>query len=177
MGVKIHRDRSRKLPTLSQESYIERILENFKMDKCKPMDTPISKGQTLSFEMCPKTSNEQNEMTRVPYSNAVRSLIYAMMCTRPNNCYVVGLVSKAKHWNTVKKILTYLKGTTDYSLCYQGDDLRLIGYTDVDWGGDLDERKSTSGYVFLLSRDVISWSSKKQTRTTLSTMEAEYVAC
>ena len=62
LGVKIHRDRSKKLSTLSQESYIERILENFKMDKCKPMDTLISKGQTHSLETCPKTLKECSEM-------------------------------------------------------------------------------------------------------------------
>ena len=109
--------------------------------------------------------------------------MHAMMCTRPDICYDVGLVSRyqsnpgRKHWNVVKRILVYLKGIVDYSLCYQGGDLRLIGYTDTDWGGDLDDRKSTLGYVFLLSRGSISWSSKKQTCTTLSTMEAKYVAC
>ena len=74
-------------------------------------------------------------------------------------------------------ILGYLKGNVDYYLCYQGGDLQLIGYTYTDWEGDLNEHKSTLGYVFLLNCDVISWSSKKQTCTTLSTIEAEYVAC
>ena len=61
----------------------------------------------------------------------------------------------------MKRILRYLKGTTDYVLCYQGRDLRLIGYTDVDWGGDSDQHKSTSGYAFLLNDCAISWASKK----------------
>ena len=74
-------------------------------------------------------------------------------------------------------ILGYLKGNVDYYLCYQGGDLQLIGYTDTDWGGDLRDHKSTLGYVFLLNCGVISWSSKKQTCTTLSTMEAKYAAC
>ena len=122
-------------------------------------------------------------MARVPYASAVGSLMYAMMCTRPDICYAVGLVSRYqsnpgyKHWNAVKRILAYLRVTTDYALCYQGGDMRLVGYTDADWGGDIDERKSTSGYAFLLSRGAISWSSKKQTCTALSTMEAEFVAC
>ena len=100
------------------------------MDKCKPIDTPIYKGQALSLEMCPKTSKEQNEMTRVLYFNTVGSLIYAMMCTRPNIYYAMGLVSRyqsnpgRKHWNVVKRILAYLKSTADYSLCHQGGDLR-----------------------------------------------------
>ena len=77
----------------------------------------------------------------------------------------------------MKRILRYLKGTSYYVLCYQGKDLRLVGYTNVDWGGNLDRRKSTSGYAFLLNDYSISWSSKKQSCISLSTMETEYVAC
>ena len=122
-------------------------------------------------------------MFNVPYSSTVGSLMYAMMCTRPDICFAVGLVSRyqsnprREHWKAVKRILRYLKGTMDYCLCYQGSDLRLIGYSDADWGGDLDQRKSTSGYVFLLNKGAISWSSKKQTCIALSTMEAEFIAC
>ncbi|XP_042972976.1 uncharacterized protein LOC122304776 [Carya illinoinensis] len=73
--------------------------------------------------------------------------------------------------------MRYLKGTADYVLCYQGSDLQLRGYSDADWGSDLDERKSTTGYVFLLNNGAITWSSKKQPCIVLSTMEAEYIAC
>lgn len=183
LGVKIIRNRSKRILALSQEPYIKKILERFHMADCKPMDTPISKGQTLSLDMCPKTSQERERMLKVPYANAIGSLMYAMMCTRPDICYAVGLVSRyqsnpgQKHWIAVKRILAYLKGTADYSLCYQGGNMHLIGYTDADWGGDLDERKSTSGYAFLLSQGAISWSSKKQSCIALSTMEAEFVAC
>ena len=77
--------------------------------------------------------------------------MYVMMCTRPDIYYVVGLASifqsnpGIKHWMTVKRVLRYLKGTTYYVLCYQGRDLQLIGYMDVDWGDDLYQLKSTSG--------------------------------
>ena len=153
------------------------------MTNCKPMDALIAKGQYLSLEMCPKTPEERNRMARVPYASVVRSLMYAMMCTRLDICYVVGLVSRYrsnlryKHWNAVKRILAYLRATTDYALCCQGGDMRLVGYTYTDWGGEIDERKSTLGYAFLLSRGTISWSNKKQTYTALSTMEVEFVAC
>ncbi|CAA7045971.1 unnamed protein product [Microthlaspi erraticum] len=83
-GVKIHRDRSRKLLALSQESYIRTILERFKMLDCNPIDTPIAKGEGLSLNMCPKTDDEKREMKGVPYSSAIGSLMYAMMCTRPD---------------------------------------------------------------------------------------------
>lgn len=183
LGVKIYRDRSRKLLALSQESYIRTILERFKMLDRNPIETPIAKGESLNLDMCPKTPNEKREMEKVPYSSVVGSLMYAMMCTRPNICYAVGLVSRfqsnpgKRHWMAVKRILRYLKGTMDYSLCYQGSDLRLTGYTYADWGGDLDVRKSTSGYAFLLCNGAITWSSKKQSCTALSTMEAEFIAC
>ena len=90
-----------------------------------------------------------------------------MMCTRSDICYVVGLVSifqsnpSPKHWMAVKRILRYLKGTSDYVLCYQGKDLCLAGYIDANWGDDLDQCKSTSEYAFLLNDCAIAWSSKK----------------
>ncbi|XP_070008382.1 secreted RxLR effector protein 161-like [Nicotiana tabacum] len=183
LRVKIQRDCSKKLLSLSQEAYIKKILEHFRMNNCKSMDTPIARGETLSLEMCSKTENEKEDMSRVPYSSVVGSLMYAMMCTRPDICYDVGLVSRYQsnpgrdHWKVVKRIFRYLKGTVDYSLCYNRNDLYLRGYTDVDWAGDQNNRKSTSGYAFLLNGGAISWKSKKQTCTILSTMEVEFVSC
>ncbi|XP_075087600.1 secreted RxLR effector protein 161-like [Nicotiana tabacum] len=81
------------------------------------------------------------------------------------------------HWKAVKRIFRHLKGTEDYSLCYSGNDLYLKGYTCVDWAGDRNDRKSTSSYAFLLNSGAISWKSKKQNCTTLSTMEYEFLAC
>ena len=122
-------------------------------------------------------------MARVPYASAVGSLMYAMLCTQPNICLTVGMVSRYQsnpgpvHWQAVKRIFRYLRGTSDLILCYQGGDLRLRGYSDVDWASDRDERKSTTGYAFLLNGATISWCSKKQSCIGLSTMESEYVAC
>ena len=122
-------------------------------------------------------------MSKVLYSNAVGSLMYAMMCTGLDICYAFELVNifqsnlGPKHWMTVKRILRYLKGTSDYVMCYQWKDLRLVGYTDVDRERDFDQRKSTSGYAFFLNDCAIPWSSKKQSCIALSTMEVEYVAC
>ena len=94
------------------------------MHDCKPMDTPVKRNLSLSLHMCPKSPKEKEQMLKEPYSNTIESLMYAMMCTCPNICYVVGLVSifqsnpGIKHWMVVKRILRYLKGTTDYVLCY-----------------------------------------------------------
>ena len=107
----------------------------------------------------------------------------ALLCTRPDICFAVGLVSRyqsnlgSTHLQALKRIMRYLCGTTDLVLHYQGEDLKLRGYSDVDWGGDPDESRSISGYVFTVSGGVISWCSKKQDSIALSTMEVEYIAC
>ena len=84
LGIKIHKNQLIKLLVLSQESYIRRILEKIKIDKCKPMDTPISKRKTFNLEMCPKTLKECSEIAQISYFNIFGSLIYIMMCTRPD---------------------------------------------------------------------------------------------
>ena len=96
------------------------------MSSRKPVDTPVSKGKALSLNMCAKNPQEREEMSRVPYASVVGSLMYAMMCTRQNICFVVELVSRyqsnpgREHCKAVKRILRYLKGTMDYCLVYQG---------------------------------------------------------
>ncbi|PON33119.1 hypothetical protein PanWU01x14_355340, partial [Parasponia andersonii] len=81
-----------------------------------------------------------------------------------------------EHWNAVKRILRYIKGTSDAALCYGGSEFTVKGYVDSDFVGDLDKRKSITGYVFTLVEGAISWVSKLQTVVALSTTEAEYMA-
>ena len=127
--------------------------------------------------MGPKAPKEIRKISNVPYSIVFGSLMYTMMCTRSDICYAVRMVShyqtnpRMAHCKSVKKILRYLKGTTNYYLYYQGKELCLVGYAYDDWVGDLDKCKSTSRYAFLLNNGVISWRRKKQTCITLSTME------
>lgn len=122
-------------------------------------------------------------MSCVPYARAVKSLMYAMMCIQLDICYAIGLVSRFQsnpglaHWKVVKRMLHNLKGTMHYMLCYWGIELCPIGYSDVDWDGDVEEQESTTAYVFLLNRVVVTWASKKQTCIALSMMEVESVAC
>jgi hypothetical protein len=129
LGVKIERDRSKKMFTLSQEHYIRKVLEKFRMQDCKSIDTLIEKDEGLSLRMYPKTPDEKTQMEKVPYSSVVGSLMYAMMCTRPDISFAVRIVSRYQanpgqsHWIAVKRILRYLKGTADYSLCFQGENL------------------------------------------------------
>ena len=126
-------------------------------------------------------------MSRVPYASAVGSLMYAMVCTRPDIAHAVGVLSRfmskpgKEHWTAVKRVFKYLRGTSDYGLCYQGRPgldrvLDIRGFVDADWAGDLDQRRSTSGYVFNLFGGAVSWMSKKQSVVAQSTTEAEYMA-
>ena len=107
-------------------------------------------------------------MEKVPYASVVGSLMYAMLCTRPDICYAVGIVSRYQlnpapnHWVAVKYILKYLKRTRYHMLMYSGDDLIPLGYTDSDFQSDRDSRKSTSGSVFTLGGGTIVWRTIKQ---------------
>ena len=167
---------------LSQAGYIDTVLEQFNMQNSKKGLHPFTHGVPLSDDQRPKTLEEENMMRQVPYASAVRSLMYAMLCTRPDICYSVGMVSRyqsnpgAKHWQAVKHILKYLRRTRNYTLVYWCEDLIPIGYTDLDFQSVLDFRKSTSGYVFTFGGGAISWRSVKQSCIADSTMKAEYVA-
>ncbi|RVW76960.1 Retrovirus-related Pol polyprotein from transposon TNT 1-94 [Vitis vinifera] len=162
---------------LGEANYILVAMENSKKG-----NLPSRHGVHLSKEQCPKTPQDEEKMRRVPYASAVGSLMYAMLCTRPDICFAVGVVSRYQsnpgldHWVAVKHILKYLRRTRNYMLVYSGRELIPIGYTDSDFQSDRDFRKSTSGAVFTLGGAAIIWRSVKQTCVADSTMEAEYVA-
>jgi len=135
--------------------------------------------------MSPRSVQEREHMTHVPYANAVGSLMYAMVCTRPDLSQAVSMVSRYMHdpgqghWEAVKWILRYIKGTVDVGLVFEKDNTgkqECIGYVDSDYAGDLDKRRSTTGYVFTFSQAPVSWRSTLQSTVALSTTEAEYMA-
>ena len=146
LGIQIIRDRKNKLLELSQASYIDKVLARFSMQDSKKGLLPTQHGIILSKEQCPKTPQEEEDMRRIPYASVVGSLMYAMLCTMPDICYAVGIVSRYQsnpgmgHWILVKHILKYLRRTRDYMLVYSGGDLNPIGYTDSDFQSDIDSR-------------------------------------
>ncbi|XP_031393687.1 secreted RxLR effector protein 161-like [Punica granatum] len=121
-------------------------------------------------------------MAQVPYASAIGSLMYAMLCTRPDIAYAVSMTSRYQsnpgldHWTAVKNILKFLRRTKDMVLVYGGGELRLDGFTDSDFQSDVDDRKSISGYIFTCNGGAVSWKSSKQETTADSTTEAEYIA-
>jgi len=115
LGIEISRNHSKKLLVLSQEAYINKVLERFRMHYSKLVDTLVEKDLTLSLEQCLKTDKEKERMNNVPSASVVGSLMYAMLCTRPDICFAVDLVShyqsnlRSAHWQAVKRIFCYLR--------------------------------------------------------------------
>nr|XP_048322321.1 secreted RxLR effector protein 161-like [Ziziphus jujuba var. spinosa] len=161
---------------ISQEGYAKEVLKKFKMDDANPVGTPMECGVKL-----PK-HEEGEKMDPTFFKSLVGSIRY-LMCTRLDILYAVGVISChmenpiTTHLEVAKRILRYLKGTTSFCLYYStSNDYKLIRYSDSDWGGDIDDHKSTSGFMFYLGDTTFTWMSKKQKIVTLSTCDAEYVA-
>uniref|UniRef100_A0A803KS96 Uncharacterized protein n=1 Tax=Chenopodium quinoa TaxID=63459 RepID=A0A803KS96_CHEQI len=182
LGMEIRRDRSSRKLFLSQKGYIERVIEKFGMKSAKSVVTPLAPHSRLSSKQSPTTAKDKAYMDNVPYASAVGSLMYAMVCTRPDISQAVGVVSRFManlgkiHWEAVKWILRYLKGTIDTGLCFGGDNCQISGSVDSDYAGDLDRRRSTTGYAFMIFGAPVSWRSMLQATVALSTTEAEYMA-
>ncbi|XP_073222402.1 secreted RxLR effector protein 161-like [Cicer arietinum] len=163
---------------MHQKKYANDVLRRFKMQDCNSADTPSEADMVLSKE----GSDELVDTTT--FKQLVGSLRY--LCnTQPYIAHSVRLVSRymekprTSHYLAAKRILRYIKETSELGLHYAkkqvGIEDDLIGFTDADWCGDKDDRKSTSGYVFMINESSILWCSKKQNIVALSTCEAEYV--
>ncbi|KAL0286246.1 UNVERIFIED_CONTAM: hypothetical protein Sradi_7153500 [Sesamum radiatum] len=152
IGIKIYRDRSRRMYGLTQSSYVEKVLKRFKMEHSKRGLLPIRHGVKLSKKQSPMTDEELKRMSNIPHASAVGSIQYVVQCTRPD------------------------VATKDMFLIYGGGELILEDYSDTSFQSDDDDAKSQSGFVFKLNGGVVAWNSSKQDTTTDSTMEAEYIA-
>ena len=130
-----------------------------------------------------KASEDDEPLDQQSYQSLVGTLMYLATCTRPDIAFAVGTLARfsrkpnAVHWKGAKRVLRYLRGTTNFGIVFRGDDLGgPIAYSNADWAGDVGDRKSTSGYVFSIAGGPVSWRSRKQDTVALSTAEAEYVA-
>ena len=142
------------------------------------VSSPLASHFKLSSKHNPSIDKEKEDMRIVLYALVVGSLIYVMVCTRPDIAYAVGVVSRflsnpgILHWETVKWIMRYLRDTSKLKLTLESGKPVLIGYTDLDMVGDVDNRRSTSGYLMTFSGGVVSWQSRLQKCVALSTTEA-----
>ena len=153
------------------------------MEQSKKEFLPVLQGVKLSKTQCPTTAEDREKMKDVPYASAIGSIMYAMLCTRPDVCLAISLAGRYQsnpgvdHWTAVKNILKYLKRTKDMFLVYGGDkELVVNGYVDASFDTDPDDSKSQTGYVFTLNGGAVSWCSSKQSDIAGSTCEVEYMA-
>ncbi|XP_061376199.1 uncharacterized mitochondrial protein AtMg00810-like [Gastrolobium bilobum] len=174
LGLEVRQDKSGIF--VSQEAYAKGLLEKFKMTDCNPVSTPMEPGLKLS-------KYDGGERVDLSYYRSLVGSLRYLTCTRPDLCLSVGIISRFMedprytHWKAAKRILRYVKGTISQGLHYsKSDKYKLTGYSDSDWCRDVDDRKSTAGYVFFMGNTAFTWVSKKEPIVTLSTCEAEYVA-
>ncbi|KAI9092932.1 hypothetical protein K1719_027455 [Acacia pycnantha] len=170
LGIRIYRDRSKKLIGLSQSTYIDKILHRFNMQDSKRGYMPMSHGIHLSKDLCPSTQDQRDRMSKISYASAIGFIMYVMLCTRPDVSYALSMTSRYQqdpgegHLTAIKNILKYLRRTKDLFLVYGGlkDELCVTTYTDVSFQTDQDDLRSQSGYVFILNGGAVSWKSSKQ---------------
>ncbi|KAK5795584.1 hypothetical protein PVK06_036853 [Gossypium arboreum] len=161
---------------ISQQAFAQKVLSKFNMSKCKPVSTPVALGEKLS------SISEHDRVDEKEYRSLVGCLLY-LTATRLDILYAVSFLSRfmhccnVTHFKAAKRVLRYVKGTLGYGVKFERiEELKLVGYSDSDWAGSVDDMKSTSGYFFTLGSGVFSWSSKKQQTVAQSTAEAEYIA-
>lgn len=177
LGMEIIRDRQNKTLTISQQRYTHDLLTKFAMTEVKTRNVPLDVSIKLS-------ANDGESLNDPRYSELVGGLLYLSVYTRPDIAQAVGALARymsnptTTHWTAAKNVLRYVASTSTLGIIYRGNQglSKLIGYCDADYAGDIDTRRSTTGYVFLLHGGVISWSSRLQPTIAASTTEAEYMA-
>ena len=180
LGMCIKKDRSTKTMHISQKAYLENILKRFNMSNCKPVSTPMEVGKKYE-----KLKDGEQTTDLREYQCIIGSLMYAAIATRPDIAFSVGMLSQymsnpgEEHFIGMKRVLRYLRGTTDFGLEFKAKDnmkINLHGYADADWAGDVSTRKSTTGYLFQIGNGTVSWKTRRQSIVALSSTEAEYVS-
>ncbi|KAL0308644.1 UNVERIFIED_CONTAM: Retrovirus-related Pol polyprotein from transposon TNT 1-94 [Sesamum radiatum] len=174
LGIEINQEKEGNI--ICQRKYTETLLKKFKMESCKTVTTPLVTGEKYQKE------DGSQKVDGSMYRSLIGSLLY-LTATRPDIMFATCLLSRFMqspsqvHYAAAKRILRYLRGTKDFGIWYKStNDAKLVGYTDSDWAGSVDDMKSTSGYTFSLGSGIFSWASKKQATVAQSSAEAEYIA-
>ncbi|KAE9618201.1 putative RNA-directed DNA polymerase [Lupinus albus] len=154
------------------------------MSNAKVVSTPLANHFKISIDHCPKTNEEEKYMSKVPYASAVGCVMCFRVCTRPDLAHAISQVckcmskSRKQHWEVVKWIFQYFKGTTSLGIMFDRQQSKpsVIGYVDSDNAWDFDDRRSTTRFVFTLAGGPIMWRSSVQYVVAMSTTEADYMA-
>ena len=177
LGMAITRDRRARTIKLDQKTMAAQLVSKYGLDDGKPRGVPLSKSIELS-----RDTGEALDKDVYTYTNLVGSMLYMSVCTRPDIAQAVGALSKfmaaptTTHWQAATGVLRYLAGSKCFGITYGASAETIVGYTDADYAGDVDTRRSTTGFVFILFGGAVSWSSKRQATVAASTTEAEYIA-
>ncbi|CAM8881378.1 unnamed protein product [Rhodiola kirilowii] len=184
LGVNIIRDKRNKKIYLSQSDYLNKVVDKFAMKSAKSASIPLGGHLELTKADCPVTDQDKLKMSKIPYDVAVGSVMYAMLCTRPDLAFAISVLSRfmsnpgENHWLGMKYLLRYLSSTTNIGLMYADFDTKhdIVGYVDSDYATNKDNRKSTTSFFFTWAGNCISWKSQLQSIVALSSTEAEYIA-
>ena len=183
LGMEIVRDRAAGELWLSQEGYLNKIPDTYGMLEDKSVSTPLGAHLKMRAATEEQLAKDEEFMKSIPYSNDVGSIMYAMIGTRPDLAYPVGIISSymsnpiKEHWNGVKWVMRYIKGSLTTKLLFKkSSEFKIAGYCDDDFAADPDRRRSITGLVFTLGGNTISWKSGLQRVVALSTTESEYMS-
>ena len=178
LGMEIIRNRQEGTLWLGQTQNAKDLLEKFGMEHAKGRKTPMDSNLHLA-----KSEETASPEQITQYQSMIGSLLHLANCTRPDLAQAVGALARhmanpsKEHMDAAKQVLRYLAGSTDLGLMFKRDaPSEVIGYCDADYAGDIDKRKSTSGYVFIVSGGAVSWSSKLQSTVAMSTCESEFMS-
>lgn len=183
LGIQVTRNSRAGKISLDQAAYIQEILERFNMSDSNPVSTPLDPNQKLDVFSAEISDAEADEMSKIPYQEAVGALLYVSQAARPYIAYATSVLSRSNrsprkiHWTAVKRVFRHLKGTTHCRLEFRrGGHSVIEGFSDAEWANEMNNRRSVTGFLFALHGGVIAWCSRKQKTVALSSTEAEYMA-
>jgi hypothetical protein len=187
LNINFDHDRIKREITMKMESYIERKFKLFGLTAKENVLTPMQENLHISTEEEIENKNFDNNIdsayiTDFKYREKVGSLLYLMICMRPDIAFAVSTVAKFSANPTksacaaVTRLFQYVYNTKNYCITFSGDKVRIIGYVDSDWAGDKNNRRSLSGYILYIGRSPVEWGSKLQLLVANSTAEAEFIA-
>lgn len=180
VGLQIHRDRANRQLTINQGYYIKRIIARFNMSNANPVATPAELNLKLTSNGGP--IGEMSRRVEVPYREAIGSLLYAVLGSRPDLAYIVSYLARYNedprqiHWNAVKRVFKYLTTTQTLGITYGPGGNKLSCYTDADFASDVETRKSITEFILILNGGPVAWKSVRQRNVANSTTVAEFVA-
>ena len=181
LGFQIKRNRESGTLSINQKAYIEAMVKIFNLTNAKPVSMPMESSAHYSIQQSPSTLNQTAQMLKVPYSEAIGSVLWPVVISHPDVAYAVGILSQfiqnpgPVHWEALKRVISYLGSTKNYWLTFGGNKKGTIqGFCDADWASQ-QHRHLISGFSLHFGQGAVSWSSKKQAVVALSSTEAEYI--